>query len=206
MDEISEIITDLRLNKQRSKFCASEYQTIIEVTGHSSIYDYISNTEEDISVWKLQKLNQLLYQYSPFPEVSGKFRDTNNLVIMSKFETSDYSQIIPRLIELDKTVQVLVNKSMGISRTRFIDEVVKIQHEMTVIHPFSDGNGRVTRAFLNWLFILRKLPPVYIKYGHKDKYFDALSIADQTGNFDLLSEIFYKEVLRSMIQLNTKFN
>jgi Fic family protein len=124
---------------------------------------------------------------------------------MSKFETIDYSQIIPKLTELDETIQDLLNGAKSLPITSYIDEVVKIHHEMTVIHPFSDGNGRVTRAFLNWLFIVRKLPPVYIKYEQKDKYIDALSTADQTGNFDSLYEIFYREVLRSMIQLNTKF-
>jgi Zn-dependent peptidase ImmA (M78 family)/fido (protein-threonine AMPylation protein) len=205
-DKVGEIVTDLRLKKQESPFCRSEFKTIIEVCGHSAIYDHIFSTEDKISAFSLLRLNQLLYQFSPFPEAAGRFRQTNNIVLGSNFETSDYHDIITQITAVDKNVKGIVTDIKNISLTDYIDNVVQIHHRMTVIHPFPDGNGRVTRAFLNWMFRLKGLPPVYLKYENKQKYFDALSIADRLGNYDPLIEIFYREILRSMYELNTKFS
>lgn len=204
-DEVSEIVTDLRLHKHNSAFCNSKYKTIIEVCGHSSIYDYIHKTEEKITAFGLLRLNQMLYQFSPYPEGTGSFRQTNAFVLRASFETSDYHEISAQIRDLDQEVQYLVRNLENISLTDFIERSVHIHHRMTVIHPFMDGNGRVSRAFLNWLFRLKGLPPVYIKCEHKQKYFDALSNADMAGDYDPLVEIFYREVLRSMFELNSKF-
>jgi Zn-dependent peptidase ImmA (M78 family)/Fic family protein len=204
-DEVSEIVTDLRLNKQKSQFCNSDYKTIIEVCGHSSIYDYIFSTDENVSAFNLLRLNKLLYQYSPYPEAAGTFRQTNNIVLRSAFETSDYHDVFVQIADVDKEVKNLILDIDNISLTDYIDHVVRIHHRITVIHPFLDGNGRVSRAFLNWMFKLKGLPPVYLKYEHKQKYLDALARADRFDDFEPLIEIFYREILRSMYELNSKF-
>ncbi|MGV8026561.1 MAG: ImmA/IrrE family metallo-endopeptidase [Anaerolineaceae bacterium] len=205
-DEIGEIITDLRINSQSSDFCKSEYKTIIEVVGHSDLYDFISNTNESVSIYQLGKLHRILYNYSPYPEASGIFRNTNNLVLDSKFETSDYSEIPSKIKILEQDVNQIVQEMDCLSVTDYIDRVVRLHHSLTVIHPFNDGNGRVLRVFLNWLFRIRGLPPVYIKHKEKQKYTDALSYADQTDDYKKLYEIFYREIIRSMIELNSKFS
>lgn len=205
LDVISEIITDLRMLQQQSEFCKSEYQTIIEVAGHSSLFDYISSTKDKVSVFSLLKLRQIMYQYSPFPEESAKFRDVNNYVIDSKFETSDYSQVVPELIALDKEVARVLNNKDNFSVTEYVDEVVKIHHKLTQIHPFIDGNGRLTRAFLNWMFKEKNLPPVYIKACNKSEYISALSIADVEKKYEKINEVFYREIIKSLIELNAKY-
>lgn len=204
-DKVSEIVTDLRLKKQESLFCNSDYKTIIEVCGHSSIYDYIFSTEDSISAFSLLRLNKLLYQYSPYPEDTGTFRQTNAIVLGSNFETSDHYDIINQIAELDKEVKNLLLDIRAIPLTDFIDRVVRIHYRITVIHPFPDGNGRVSRAFLNWMFRLKGLPPVYLKHDSKQKYLDALAEADRNGDLRPLTEIFYREILRSMYELNSKF-
>jgi Zn-dependent peptidase ImmA (M78 family)/fido (protein-threonine AMPylation protein) len=205
LEKLAEIITDLRMNKQNSEFCQSEYQNIIEVAGHATLYDYIHSTQDKLSAFMILKLNQLMYQFTPHPELTGKFRNTSNLVIQSKFETSDYRNISTQISNLDRSVQYLLTNLNALTLSDYIEQSIKIHHRLTVIHPFPDGNGRVTRAFLNWLFRLRKLPPVYIKLENKQKYFDALSCADQTNDYDPLYEIFYHEIFRSMIELNSNF-
>lgn len=205
-DKLSEIITDLRLHKQESPFCNSDFQAIIEVCGHSSIYDYIFVTQDSITAFDLLHLHELLYQYSPYPEASGVFRQTNNIVLNSTFDTSDYHDIYVQIADVDKMVNEIILNVDNISVTDFIDCVVRIHHRITVIHPFQDGNGRVSRAFLNWMFTLKGLPPVYLKHENKDKYLDALARADRFEDFDPLIEIFYREILRSMYELNEKFS
>jgi Fic family protein len=70
------------------------------------------------------------------------------------------------------------------------------------IHPFADGNGRCSRAFLNWLLRLKGLPPIYIKHKEKERYYEALTQADTKGDFRPLAKIVIKELFRTMMEIN----
>lgn len=200
-DLVSEIITDLRLHKQGSEFCNSDLQDIIETAGQSALYDYVFSTEDTISAFSIMKLHKMLYQYAPYPEASGSFRKTNNLVTKAKFETTDYKQIINEVLKVDTALKELVRQKNEISISDYIENAIAIHHHLTVIHPFHDGNGRISRMFLNWLFRLKGLPPVYLKYDIKDYYYEALQIADLSMDYNPLKEVFYSEILKTMIQL-----
>lgn len=200
-EDVAELVTDLRVKQQESEYCGTEYKDIIEVLGHSSVYDYITTTDDGISAFSLLNLHKMLYQYAPYPEEGGKTRNSNNFVTEAEFETVDYCNIINEIFELDSKVKDLMHNLDMLKVSEYIDKVVEIHHRITVIHPFHDGNGRTSRVFLNWLFRLKNIPPVYLKYKEKDKYYQALKKADN-GNFDELSVIFYKQVFLTMIKLN----
>ncbi|WP_302782746.1 ImmA/IrrE family metallo-endopeptidase [Clostridium saudiense] len=202
-EDVAELITDLRMKKQESEYCDSEYKDIIEVLGHASVYDYITTTSDKISAFSLLSLHRMLYQYAPYPDEGGKIRNSNNYVTEAKFETVEYSKITEEILKLNKMVEELIIEKDEITVSRYIDRVVEIHHRITVIHAFHDGNGRISRAFLNWLFRLKNIPPVYIKHEKKRDYYEALKIADTQKNYEYLSVIFYKQILISMIQLNS---
>lgn len=45
-EEVAEIVTDLRMNRQDSLYCKESYEDIIQVVGHAELYDYIHNFSE----------------------------------------------------------------------------------------------------------------------------------------------------------------
>lgn len=93
----------------------------------------------------------------------------------------------------------------GIDKLTFADVIKQaaiIHHRITVIHPFGDGNGRCSRALLNWTYRLKGLPPIYIKYPEKDEYYEGLKNIDKSQNYDKLFKVFMREVIRSSMQLN----
>ena len=75
-------------------------------------------------------------------------------------------------------------------------------NRLTVIHPFADGNGRCSRAILTWIFRLKGLPPIYIKFPEKEKYYEGLKNIDTSNNWDKLYGILMRETIKSSIQLN----
>lgn len=200
---VAEIVTDLRLKKQDSEFCKDEFNTVVEVAGHASMYDFIIESQErNLSVYKLLSLNRMLFQYAPYPEAGGKTRTADTLVMGAKFETVNYREIPSALLELDQKIKALMESMDTLSVCDFIDEAIKIHHRITVIHPFAEGNGRTARVFLNWMFILKGIPPVYLKTEQKEEYIEALHIADSCEDFTKLREVFYKAVISSYIQLS----
>lgn len=204
-EDVAEIVTDLRMKQTESEYCNSEYEGIIEIAGHSSVYDYIMKTESKISGFSILNLHKMLFQFAPFPENAGKLRNSNNFVVDAKFETADCKELPMKLLDLNNFIQENVSKIESFSISDFVDFAVQVHYKLTVMHPFQDGNGRVSRAMLNWLFRLKKLPPVYLKFKEKQEYYDALRKADLENDFKDLNQVFYKQIINSMIQLNSKF-
>ena len=70
------------------------------------------------------------------------------------------------------------------------------------MHPFTDGNGRISRAFLNWLLRIKKLPPIYIDFSNKDDYLDALNKIDKQNDISQLQRLIIKAMMKTMVNIH----
>ena len=199
---VAEIIADLRYNKSESQYCSEKCEEIVQVAGHASLYDYLYETTDKLDIYKIQKLNKMLYQYAPFPEAGGVYRQDNNYVTGAEFETVDYHFVVQEIIKLAGPMDELIKNIGTMSNSEVIKQAAIIHHKLTVIHPFVDGNGRCSRALLNWTYRLKSLPPIYIKFPEKDEYYDGLKNVDIKDNYDKLYKVFMRETIRSAMKLN----
>lgn len=62
------------------------------------------------------------------------------------------------------------------------------------IHPFRDGNGRLSRLLLNYMLVREGFPTVTIKGTNKELYFDAMDSAIEENDFSKLIEIIKREL------------
>ena len=200
-EEVAEIVTDLRINRQSSIYCTDNYQDIIQVLGHASLYDYILETDDKITIYKLLDLNKKLFQFAPYPDEAGKTRTDNNLVLGAKFETLDWREVAQALVELQKPVEGLINNAPELSISKYVLKALKIHHRITQIHPFRDGNGRSSRALLNWMLRYKGLPPIYFKQTEKESYYTALEIADKQGTYRELLRVTIRELFRTIMRI-----
>ena len=197
------IVSDLRIRRQDSPFCKEENQNIIEVAGLTLAYDFaFEEAKTNISVYDAKRINEKLFSTAPYPEYGGMYRQSNTLVLGAKFETVDYRKIPEMMYFLDKDIAALMNKYDGMSYSDYVESVIRIHHQLTVIHAFRDGNGRTSRAFCNMMLLKRYISPAFFKNKAKDEYKDALAIADATGKYDALYEVFFKAILESNAALS----
>ena len=56
------------------------------------------------------------------------------------------------------------------------------QQFLNIIHPFSDGNGRIGRIFTNLILLKNGYPPVFIKEVNKDEYLKRFELSDNDIN------------------------
>lgn len=65
---------------------------------------------------------------------------------------------------------------------------------LTHVHPFIDGNGRVSRAIGNLELIRAGYPPIIIKKKERDRYIEALAESDEGGDIRSFLELVFDRV------------
>ena len=103
--------------------------------------------------------------------------------------------------DLDTEMQWLVENVKEILSFTNIDPFracAWIQFSFVRIHPFADGNGRVSRLLSSIPLILNDLPPVYVSKASKPKYLRALIAADTSGDIDDLANFLQQEVFDAL--------
>ena len=200
--EINGIYADLRVNGSDSIYCKSNNQNIIESLGNIEMNKYGLETEEEIDIYKLKTLNKILYKYSPYPEYAGEYRCDDNMILGGKRQPISHLCINEKLEDINAFINTIKKNIKKYSISEYIILVAKIHYELTILHPFSDGNGRTIRAFTNWLLRLKGLSPIYIDSSNRDLYLDALHRIDNGDNYDLLQIIIVKSMIKTMVELH----
>lgn len=204
IEEASEIVTDLRLNMQNSTFCTEENEAFLSIAGHFEMYqDIFANPVKDsLNVYELLPLNKKLFSHYPHPEFGGMTRQNNTLVLGAKFETVDYNDILKELAKVDEEVKEYYAKRHDIPMSEYVKHIVRVHHRLTQIHPFPEGNGRTTRAFMNVQLVRSGMVPIYVKVEDKEEYIKALTRADKYDDYGTLYEFIFRLIIRSHVDLN----
>lgn len=72
---------------------------------------------------------------------------------------------------------------------------------LTHVHPFIDGNGRVSRAIGNLELIRAGYPPIIIKKKERDRYIEALAESDEGGDIRSFLELIFDRIEGSLTGL-----
>lgn len=67
-----------------------------------------------------------------------------------------------------------------------------IHAKLTWIHPFEDGNGRTSRAIMNWILMKNGYPMFFIPFEKREDYYMTLEEADKEN---------FKEYVARMLRL-----
>lgn len=200
-ENVAEIVVDLRLKRQGSRFCIGTNKDAIEVAGLAMVYEWVFSAAakpmRTPSLEDIKEINRVLFSAAPYPEYGGVPRQANTMVIGGGFETIEYQEIDNEMSFISEKVDCLIENCEELSMSEYIERVQDIHHKLTIIHPFRDGNGRSIRAFVNLLLLYRQLPPVLFADKMKYEYKNALAEADKTGSTVALVELYYKRMLIS---------
>lgn len=117
-----------------------------------------AKTKDPVTIESLQKIHYLIF--SKIDQSAGKFREHHirllrtplmpSLPVVMALELRDFNDWLLR-------TQKTLNKN---KLEEILNLIAQCYHQITRIHPFSDGNGRVSRLMIN--LILRKYLLPYI--------------------------------------------
>jgi Fic family protein len=79
---------------------------------------------------------------------------------------------------------------------------------LTHVHPFIDGNGRISRAMGNLELIRAGYPPIIIKKKERDRYIEALAESDEGGDIRSFLELIFDRIEGGLtgLELSAKRN
>ena len=126
----------------------------------------------------------------------GKYKEYPNSVELENGEIFEYAapRDVPVLMEeLIKWFRVECDKK----EIHPVELAALLHYKFVLIHPFDDGNGRISRLLMNYVFWRFGYPPIIIKSKDKPAYLRALNRAD-VGEMEFFVEYIGKQVLWSL--------
>ncbi len=117
-----------------------------------------------------------------YPEISGKIRKHNVAI-------SDSKVVFPDNIEVDYLLEEFY-KWYNKNKNKFNPvELASLVHlKFVSIHPFSDGNGRMSRLLMNFILYKNNFPLLDIPYTQRQQYYNSLEksqIKNEANHFIL---------------------
>lgn len=195
VSEISEVIARIRFSDDNS-FKDKLNDSELDVLGQYNMYSLVFKEFERSKVFTdLILLHKELYRFSRFPDAGGTFRNTVARINQKTVKTNDPRDIAKNMFILANGFENILDNLPHYTNSDLLDIFVKNHHDFTIIHPFIDGNGRTSRAYLNKKLYSCGLPLFYVKSDEKAQYQQALEKCDNSNDYRQLFVFFVKVIL-----------
>lgn len=160
----------------------------LEAINHEYAIEYLESLAKDkaeVSEWNIKNLHQLILKGID-DENAGKYRKINVLISGAEHRPPDYL-LVPELMER------LIIRYSNWSNLHPIVRATLLHGELVKIHPFIDGNGRLSRLIMNLDLMTNGYVPVIIKKEDKLNYYQVLDKAhvkkDYTDFIKMVTEL-----------------
>ncbi|MDH5382102.1 MAG: Fic family protein [Cyclobacteriaceae bacterium] len=209
-EEIKELLDNIEITKLKTR----DQQ---EVVGYYDVLEIIYESYNEISISKnyIQQLHQRLLKYSTKDNGHrGIYKNLSNKVVANYPDGTQkviFNTTEPHLVENEMTdLIVWTNQQLKIKEIHPLVIIGLFIYEFLSIHPFQDGNGRLSRLLTNLLLLKNDYQFIqYVSFENlieqkKKSYYEAL----MDGQKDRYSDneqinswsIFFLSSLETLIQ------
>jgi Fic family protein len=142
-------------------------QDIKEAEAHQKILYEILRFHKDLSLQTILYWHKRLFE-STKKDIAGRIRQHQVAISGSKFVPPSPAEVYPLLREFFKWYE-------GSKKKLHPVELAALVHlKFVTIHPFADGNGRISRLIMNFVLNKQSLPMLNIPYKNRNNYYNAL--------------------------------
>jgi Fic family protein len=163
---------------------------IKEAEAHKKVFYEMLKYDKDLSMQIVLYWHKKLFEESD-KEIAGKIREHGVQISMSKFMPPSPVELQTLLREFFDWYNQNKNKIVPV-------ELAALVHlKFVSIHPFSDGNGRISRLMMN--FVLHKcgFPMLDIPYAKRTGYYNALERSQIKNEEHIFVQWFFKKFIES---------
>lgn len=174
-----------------------EFREYEEMKGHDvaleMVMDLAHDKERELTESFICNLNKLLLKEPFYKEAItsdgqptrrlikiGEYKSQPNSVRLQNGEMFHYASPAETPAKMHDLLQ-WYRQAAADGSHHPITLAAELHYRFVLIHPFDDGNGRISRLLMNYHLLRHDYPPVIIKSADKKNYLRALHEAD-TGN------------------------
>jgi Fic family protein len=162
---------------------------IKEAEAHVRVLGEVLEYEKDLSFQVILLWHKRLFEGTK-PDIAGLIREHQVAISGSRFMPPMPSEIQPLLREFFRWY----NRSK--TSLHPVELAAAVHLKFVTIHPFTDGNGRISRLLMNFILQRHGFPPMNIPYSDRRSYYNALE-RSQVKNVDsIFIQWFFKRYLK----------
>jgi len=162
---------------------------IKEAEAHARVFEKAIGYDKDISLQIILLWHKGLFEETK-PDIAGRIREHQVAISGSRFVPPLPSEVQPLLREFFRWY----NRN---KKTLHPVELAAAVHlKFVTIHPFSDGNGRISRLLMNFVLERNGYPPMNIPYGNRGGYYNALERSQVKNADSTFIQWFFRRYLK----------
>jgi len=125
----------------------------------------------------------------------GEYKTTPNHVLTPSGDVHHYATPEETPAKMGDLMKWYAGENSS-GRLHPVEIAARFHYQFVAIHPFDDGNGRMSRLLMNLFLLEAGFPPVIVKTERKNEYLFALRTADQ-GEIGQFVDFIAEELVRS---------
>lgn len=164
-------------------------EDIKEAEQHREVFYDMINYDKKITLSTLLHWHKKLFQYTK-KDKAGKIRDYDVWISGSR-------HIPPKPIELDLLLREFFDWYNQNKKKIHPVQLAALAHfKFVSIHPFGDGNGRITRLLMNYVLNNNRYPMLIIDYTQRKSYYTALERSNIKNDESIFTLWFFRRYLK----------
>ncbi|MBU1203499.1 MAG: Fic family protein [Nanoarchaeota archaeon] len=165
-----------------------------EAEAHKEVFYEMSGHKGELTNQIVLKWNRDLLKNTK-PDIAGKIRKHQVLIARSKF-------VPPIPAELDFLLKEFFDwYGKHKSKVHPLELSALVHLKFVTIHPFGDGNGRISRIMMNFALNKHNFPMLDIPYSRRTGYYNALERSQVKKD----ETIFVHWFFRNYLKINKKY-
>lgn len=168
---------------------AKPLSDVKEAEAHRSVFYEALDCKKDLSLDTVLYFHKKLFEDTK-KDIAGKIRQHQVTIAGSRFTPSFPAEIYPLLMEFFRWYRKNKDKMHPV-------ELAALVHlKLVTIHPFADGNGRISRLMMNFVLNKHSFPMLNIAYEKRAGYYSFLERSQIRKDENIFLLWFFKRYLK----------
>lgn len=160
-----------------------------EAEAHKQVFYSMLASPKDLSLIQVLHWHKQLFSLTK-PDIAGRIRAHGVAISGSRFVPPSPVEVNPLLEDFFKWYHHNRGKIHPV-------ELAALVHlKYVTIHPFGDGNGRISRLMMNFVLHKSNYPLLNIPYENRTSYYNALERAQVKANDHIFVQWFIKKYIK----------
>jgi Fic family protein len=168
----------------------------LEAKAHKELFYEMLKTKKHLSLQLVQDWHHKLLKDSK-SDIAGKIRKRQVVITGSRYVPPSPVEVFPMLRDLFRWY----DRNKNGNNMHTVEFAALVHLKFVSIHPFHDGNGRISRLMMNYVLNRRGYPMFNVPYEGRAGYYRALERA-QLSKTD---SIFVQWLIRNYIKMQNRY-